>query len=1383
MEEQNNRWQINKVHLVNYWKFVNETFDLKDGKVFFTGHNGSGKSNIIQLFPFMLNGDRSSKALNATGNNEIRRMAYYFQPLDEDDKAINGVSGDYGYVCLEFKKRYMEQYITLCVGQKYVASASGETLKFNGFILKDGRRVGKDFNLFKREETIEGTKILPYEFKELKNILHLQPEEIYNNQKEYLAGVNKELFGFTSATELEEVCNIISQMRNSKITGEIKFSEVKDMLISTLPTIDEKKFESLSNIFKNMEESKKEFIHYKEDKKNIYELFKTYNLYNKISLYSKYEEYCKIKKTYEELLKEYNENKEKLNNNDKDIITYNKNKNDKELEVESLTNEIAILEDSEDIKNNKKLKDELEQLKNNILNLEKNINNNYSIIEKYDKNINEQEKKILEFKDQKELNKKDREELHKTLNIKNEDIKYPGHLSITNYINIDYPEKIRKAFLESKNGAEIYEMNIFECANILKDFEKVEENYYEIQVNLEELKTKVSKLENELEELNNKKESEKENIINNYYNVSLNNKFLKISDGSLQDISNRIKSFVYFNENEKNKIKEIETYYYAKKKKEFENNIYQLNRNIEDTEKDKEIVEAEIKKLKKQEEAFPDRTVTAKNCRDLLFKNNIKYMSLYEAIDFSNILEENERNLLEQQLTDSSILDSLIIPYNQLDRAKDILKDNLEYIIVPKRHQKSDFNKFIIENALDEDLKEVVIDFLGSISSDENDKEKDYILSPNGFFKNGVLTGYSSNIKKAEYIGAIRRKEKLKNDIIAQENKKKQLEDTIITLENMKKVLEGNILTLENEKKNFPTFAKIDNFLKEIEVNNFILKEKNNEMLKTLNKFNIEKKKYDELLQKKDEKCKYNFKESSKTYSDIFKKIKGYIKVLEKIIEKIDDYDHASKNIEIANKQITDNINDKNNIQKMIDSYNKEKTSCEFRLKNIEKAINNKEILNKIHEIDYKKNKINSLIEEIKAINNIISDKEGLKKFYGVNEEMLSKKITPAENNLKYFNAYLKDELEENVVYFSEKLDESYKIDSISTLKKYIEIWKKENRFSKKTLEEIIDELQNKFYDINSKLRKLMIESNSYHNENVKFNNPNLNQKRKIYLQVDNEEKDLIYNKLGTIEKKIEAFNDILNESMQKAVNNLISQNIGDKLINLIKETSNIIKNSSEKMESMNTPVKVSMTWEIKKEYKDLNNILKRTAFGKEELVDDIDKNKLYEYINDEINRKKIENKNIEFDYLAALKDIFDYKKWFNLKIFYQKRGEKGKTEVTNSSVFSGGEKAVIVSLPILSALNFKLSKARSDAFRLIVLDEAFMVSDYENAKSIIGLIQDLDLDFIFNSPKEYFFVPNCAFNIYGLKKPDKNSENKNIEVTASTWNGKELTLLEKKHE
>ena len=50
-----------------------------------------------------------------------------------------------------------------------------------------------------------------------------------------------------------------------------------------------------------------------------------------------------------------------------------------------------------------------------------------------------------------------------------------------------------------------------------------------------------------------------------------------------------------------------------------------------------------------------------------------------------------------------------------------------------------------------------------------------------------------------------------------------------------------------------------------------------------------------------------------------------------------------------------------------------------------------------------------------------------------------------------------------------------------------------------------------------------------------------------------------------------------------------------------------------------------------------------------------------------------------------------------------------------------------------------------------MVLDEAFSVVDFENTKNIMSLIEDLDLDFIFNSPKEYCFVPNTSFNVYSL--------------------------------
>lgn len=149
--EKINRWVIKSMTVVNYWKFTNETFYFKDGKLFFIGTNGSGKSNLTQLFPFVLDGNDKRGRLDATANKEKREMDFYFKPRDSKGQIINGASGEYGYICLEFKKRYTEQYLTICIGQQYTLSKSSKNLKFNAFILKDGRRVGKDFSLYKKK--------------------------------------------------------------------------------------------------------------------------------------------------------------------------------------------------------------------------------------------------------------------------------------------------------------------------------------------------------------------------------------------------------------------------------------------------------------------------------------------------------------------------------------------------------------------------------------------------------------------------------------------------------------------------------------------------------------------------------------------------------------------------------------------------------------------------------------------------------------------------------------------------------------------------------------------------------------------------------------------------------------------------------------------------------------------------------------------------------------------------------------------------------------------------------------------------------------------------------------------------------------------------------
>ena len=288
--------------------------------------------------------------------------------------------------------------------------------------------------------------------------------------------------------------------------------------------------------------------------------------------------------------------------------------------------------------------------------------------------------------------------------------------------------------------------------------------------------------------------------------------------------------------------------------------------------------------------------------------------------------------------------------------------------------------------------------------------------------------------------------------------------------------------------------------------------------------------------------------------------------------------------------------------------------------------------------------------------------------------------------------------------------------------------------------------------------------------ENTNFNDSVLNNRLVVYIELNNEGKDLLYNKIDLVISKIKSTESLIESQMENFLKTLISQEIGISLIEMIKETYEIIKHSSEQMEQMNTPVKVKMELELKDTYKKLKEILQKSISGNEDLMIP-DKENLNKYILTAIEKMKEESRKRgeSFSYELALKEIFDYRKWFNLKISHKKRGEEKFSEVKDKTVFSGGEKAMVIYLPMLSAMNFKYSKARPDAFKLMVLDEAFSVSDEKSRRSTIELIEDLDFDFVFNAPEMECLVPNTQFSIYTLKSSEDTGR---VAISYSMWNG-----------
>ena len=143
----------------------------------------------------------------------------------------------------------------------------------------------------------------------------------------------------------------------------------------------------------------------------------------------------------------------------------------------------------------------------------------------------------------------------------------------------------------------------------------------------------------------------------------------------------------------------------------------------------------------------------------------------------------------------------------------------------------------------------------------------------------------------------------------------------------------------------------------------------------------------------------------------------------------------------------------------------------------------------------------------------------------------------------------------------------------------------------------------------------------------------------------------------------------------------------------------------------------------------------------------------------------------------AIMREILDYRQWFEFQLECQKTRET-KKELTNRVFFTfgGGEKAMAMYVPLFSAVVAKYAGARSDAPRLISLDEAFAGVDETNIRDMFRLMVEFDFNFMINSQilwGDYDTVPGLA--IYQLIRPENV---KYVTVIRYIWNGEVKRMI-----
>lgn len=268
----NSRWQMNRIGLIDFWYYDEEEFAFADGRMLLRGSNGSGKSVTMQSFiPLILDGNMRPERLDPFGSRARKMENYLLEEGDEREERT-------AYLYLELKRKEGNNYLTIGVGLR---ARRGKKLDTWYFYISDGRRIGRDFFLYKDvDQKIACTRL------ELRNRIG-EGGRVMDSQSEYMDAVNRLVFGFESAEKYKEMTDLLIQLRSPKLSKDFKPSVLNEILSNSLLMLSEEDLRPMSEAIENMDALKTNLDHLRESLKAAGQIRRVYDQYNQAMLCQK----------------------------------------------------------------------------------------------------------------------------------------------------------------------------------------------------------------------------------------------------------------------------------------------------------------------------------------------------------------------------------------------------------------------------------------------------------------------------------------------------------------------------------------------------------------------------------------------------------------------------------------------------------------------------------------------------------------------------------------------------------------------------------------------------------------------------------------------------------------------------------------------------------------------------------------------------------------------------------------------------------------------------------------------------------------------------------------------------------------------------------------
>lgn len=1347
------RWIMNKLGFVNFWVYDTEEFPFRDGKLLLRGLNGSGKSITTQsCIPYILDGDRTPSRLDPFGTKD-RKMEYYLLGDPE-----NGKEESTGYIYLEFKKPKSGQYRTVGIG---LHAKKGSKMSTWGFCILDGRRVGFEIMLYREA----GTEKIPLDAKRLREQLG-DKNPFTEKPTEYKAIVAKHIFDIDAdnLSDFEQLTNILIKTRSSKLASKenLKPEQLYAILNESLQTLSEEELRPMVDAMNKIEE-----IHHRIDEaQNVLREVKAvsaeYDRYNKYMLWIKADAYLKKHRETSEATADMNECGDKIKSSSDEKAEAENNLLNLNTRLDDLERERKSLNDN-DIKNKldekkgaaDKLsvkKSELKKKNSEIEDKENKLKSNYGKQREAKQNISDVEYEIKKQTDE----------------LQGYEVVPPLHNNYIGKIKTD-----NEFFRQSNQCAKeinAYRNKLTDILNLIGKRDEAKENLDTAEKRFDDAKRVEDDVRSSLKTAQKLFDEEKDRIIESFYRAAKGNTEYLIDENMLSKIEALISE--YNGQEEGGELLRMLASHKSYIESKLQKIIAERKAICEKAKEDLNASTLELEKMKNTSEPVPERSEQRINARRVLTEKGIEFRSFYECIDFKDGLDDETKAVIEAEISDMGLLDALVVSKNSVESAMKELGALSEHIVISDS-EFAEYESPFFEIAESCEFKSEVSAIIGALLGNNNLRVK---ISADGYYKNGIIEGHSSNEIGAGFIGAENRKKYRERQIEALSQKCAELlsayNDRSEELDNARSRLD----VMNSEYEALPITVNIDVALSQV-------RDFSNKLELCVVKTAAEEKAYISAKQ---------IHENRRSLLEAESKDIPYRKNAETYGAAIKDIDFYSEKIQSIFEQLLIKYElgiTADGIAEMIDSLKENIDSLSLDLKNINGEIHGfeevirlcDEFLNRPENADIAKRAI-ELDEEIKSVSEKISDAKDTISTCKATVLHLSEQLEKSKEKVQKL---IEDETI-TASYFKEECRLGFVIeDSSLTLGQCAEI--AEKSVSSEDKSEEPSKLQQ---DLNNAFRNhfsgCAAEYNPTIDDTVFDKSENGSTRKRSIVELTWYGKKMSPACFETeIQQTAEEAKLLLKDEEEKMFTETLMDTVSKKLYYRINSSKKWVEAMAGLMQDINTSMRLSfsLSWKPRKdidgvqlEFKDLLRILNMNK----ELVRQEDFEKLSAYFRDRIEAEKrsIEERGEEINYSELIKTVLDYRKWFEFRLLCRSAGADKFSELTVSrfNTFSGGERALSLYIPLFAAVAAQYEKAGEQAPKILALDEAFAGVDDCNINEMFGLLERLGFGYIVNSQALW----GCYDTVPSLGIAELNHEINSdiISVILYEWNGKRKTLI-----